>query len=95
MGLCLLEDGQSFHDLSCLQGTCCDCSMSDCLQLLECEQADSPPPLMLQYYGYTTRTDANGKEFKFLDLKVSTCLVIAGWTPSKTPTQLPPVCASR
>jgi hypothetical protein len=44
--------------------------MSNCLQLLECEQEDSPPPLLLQYYGYTTRTDANGKEFKFLDLKV-------------------------
>ena len=71
-GLCPLSDGEMFHRLDCVLGKCPNCSMSNCITLDPSEELASAEQLDLDYYGYTTQTDADGNERKFLDLKVGT-----------------------
>jgi hypothetical protein len=69
-GLCALGNDQQFQLLKCVLGKCLSCSMSNCASVDHAEEGADAESFELEYYGYTTQTDATGRERKFLDLKV-------------------------
>lgn len=69
--LCPLPDGQTFHKLECVLGRCSSCSMQNCISLDPEEEGDNAKTFDLEYYGYTTSTDAEGRQRKYIEQKVS------------------------